>query len=318
MARDRWYAENAKPVAASSMRKDERVARLVIDTDIGTDVDDLWTLAMVPGLPSIELEAVTLVYGDTDLRARLASVSLSAMGLDVPVYRGCEQPLSGKAVVWGGHEGEGVPGLSEASYASGDAVDVLIELAAAAPGTLDVLAIGPLTNIATAIQRDASFSRNVHRLFVMGGEFQSGWPEHNFACDVVATDIVMSSGAPITIVPLDQTLRVAVDETDVERIAAVHPLGSLMADQARRFWQWLSSLRPGMPNDRSWAHDPLTLLALTHPHLFTFTPMAVVVEADGRVRGTPEPESTIEVVIDFDVEAAHEVFLEALVVGAAH
>jgi len=129
---------------------------------------------------------------------------------------------------------------------------------------------------------------------------------------------VMSSGAPITIVPLDQTLRVAVDETDVERIAAVHPLGSLMANQARRFWQWLSSLRPGMPDDRSWAHDPLTLLALTHPHLFTFTPMAVVVEADGRVRGTPEPESTIEVATDLDAQAAHEVFLEALVVGAGH
>jgi len=284
----------------------------VIDTDIGTDVDDLWTLAMVPGLPTIELEAVTVVYGDPDLRARLASVALSTMGLDVPVYRGCEQPMSGKPVVWGGHEGEGVSGLDVASYASRDAVDVLIELAATDPGTLDVLAIGPLTNIATAIQRDPSFARSVRRLFVMGGEFQAGWPEHNFACDVDATDVVMRSGAVITIVPLDQTLRVAVNEADVDRIAAVHPLGELMADQARRFWQWLSSLRPGMPNDRSWAHDPLTLLALTHPHLFSCTPMSVLVEGDGRVRGTPDESSMIEVVTDLDAVAAHAAFLAAL------
>ncbi|MBU3716745.1 MAG: hypothetical protein FGM45_00375 [Actinobacteria bacterium] len=303
--------------SGSWVREDDTVTRLVIDTDIGTDVDDLWTLAMVPGLPTVELEAVTVVYGDTDLRARLASVALSTLGLDVPVYRGCEQPMSGKAVVWGGHEGEGVPGMNDASYASRDAVDVLIELAATDPGTLDVLAIGPLTNIATAIQRDPLFARNVRRLFVMGGEFQAGWPEHNFACDVDATEIVMTSGAAITVVPLDQTLRVAVDETDVDCIAAVHPLGEVMADQARRFWQWLSSLRPGMPNDRSWAHDPLTLLAVTHPHLFTFTPMAVTVEADGRVRGALDGSSKIEVVTDLEVDHTHEAFLKVLGVSTS-
>jgi purine nucleosidase len=286
--------------------------RLVIDTDIGTDVDDLWTLAMLPGLAGIDLEAVTLVYGDTDVRARLASVALAAMGIDVPVYRGCEQPLSGKAVMWAGHEGVGVSGLADARYATGDAVDVLIDLAAAEPGSLDVLAIGPLTNIATAIRRDPAFAHNVRQLWVMGGEFQAGWPEHNFASDAVATEIVLGSGAPITIVPLDQTLRVAVNEHDVDRIAAVHPIGPLMADEARRFWQFLSGLREGMPNDRSWAHDPLTLLALAEPEWFTFTRMAVAVETDGRVRGTPDEASVVEVATDIDPEGAHTAFLRTL------
>jgi purine nucleosidase len=286
--------------------------RLAIDTDIGTDVDDLWTLAMLPGLAGIDLEAVTLVYGDTDVRARLASVTLAAMGIDVPVYRGCEQPLSGKAVMWAGHEGVGVPGLADARYAAGDAVDVLIELAAAEPCSLEVLAIGPLTNIATAIRRDPAFAGNVRRLWVMGGEFQAGWPEHNFASDAVATEVVLGSGAPITIVPLDQTLRVEVDEHDVERIAAVHPIGPLMADEARRFWQFLSGLREGMPNDRSWAHDPLTLLALAEPEWFTFTRMAVAVEADGRVHGTPDEVSVVEVATDLDPEGAHTAFLRTL------
>ena len=286
--------------------------RLVIDTDIGTDVDDLWTLAMLPGLAGFDLEAVTLVYGDTDVRARLASVALGTMGIDAPVYRGCEQPLSGKAVMWAGHEGVGVPGLADAHYAAGDAVDVLIESAAADPGTLEVLAIGPLTNIATAIRRDPDFAGNVGRLWVMGGEFQAGWPEHNFASDAVATEIVLGSGAPISIVPLDQTLRVAVDEHDVDRIAAVHPIGPLMADEARRFWQFLSGLREGMPNDRSWAHDPLTLLAMAEPGWFTFTRMAVAVEADGRVRGTPDDSSVIEVCSDLDPVGAHAAFLRTL------
>lgn len=286
--------------------------RLVIDTDIGTDVDDLWTLAMLPALPELDLQAVTLVYGDTDVRARLASVALALMGIDVPLHCGCEQTLSGKAVMWAGHEGEGVPGLADARYEPLHAVDVLTGLAAAEPGSLEVLAIGPLTNIATAIRRDPAFARNVRRIMVMGGELQAGWPEHNFACDAVATEIVLGSGAAITIVPLDQTLRVAIDERDVERIAAVHPIGPLMADQARRCWQWLSGLREGMPNDRSWAHDPLALLAMVEPEWFTLTPMALQVEADGRVHGTPDETSPIQVVTDLDAEGAHAAILRLL------
>jgi purine nucleosidase len=286
--------------------------RLVIDTDIGTDVDDLWTLAMLPGLAGLDLEAVTLVYGDTDVRARLAATALAMMGIDVPVYRGCEQPLSGKAVMWAGHEGVGVPGLAEAAYAAADAVDVLIDLASADPGTLEVLAIGPLTNIAAAIGRDPAFVRNVRRIVVMGGELQAGWPEHNFASDAVATEIVLGSGAPITLVPLDQTLRVAIDEHDVDRIAAAHPIGPLMADQARRFWQFLSGLREGMPDDRSWAHDPLALLAMAEPEWFTFARLGLVVEPDGRVGGTPDEASSIEVVTDLDAVGAHDAIMRAL------
>ena len=284
----------------------------MIDTDVGTDVDDLWTLAMVPGLPDVHLEAVTVVYGDTDLRARLASVALNAMGIDAPIHRGCEQTLSGKSIMWAGHEGDGVDGIDVATYASGDAVDVLIDLAAADPGTLDVLAIAPLTNIASVIRRDPNFARNVHRLYVKGGEFQIGWPEHKLISDVDAERIVLGSGAPITLVPLDQTLKVAIDERDIERIAGAHPLGPMMADQARRFWQFLSGLRAGLPGDRSWAHDPLTLLAITEPSLFTTTRMSVVVEDDGIVRGTPDDASVIDVVTDVDAEAAHEAFLRSL------
>lgn len=286
--------------------------RLVIDTDIGTDVDDLWTLAMVPGLDGVDLAAVTLVYGDTDLRARMASAVLTAMGVAVPVHRGCGDPFSRKAVVWAGHEGMGVPGIADAVYDPTDAVDALIEAAATEPGTLEVVAIGPLTNIAAALRRDPDFATNLKRLVVMGGEFQVGWPEHNFACDVDATREVLGSGARTTIVPLDQTLKVAIDEHDIERIAQVHPIGPLMADQARTFWRWLSGLRAGLPNDRSWAHDPLTVLALTEPHWFTFTRMTVQVHPDGRVTGAPDASSPIDVVTDLDADGAHGAFLRLL------
>ncbi|MCX6540460.1 MAG: nucleoside hydrolase [Actinobacteria bacterium] len=283
--------------------------RLIIDTDIGTDVDDLWTLAMLPGLANVSLEAVTVVYGDTELRARLASVALLAMGIEAPVYRGCEH-------MWAGHEGRHVDGLADANYASGDAVDVLIERAAINPGSLDIVAIGPLTNIATAVLRDPGFASNVRHLTLMGGEFTRGWPEHNFSSDAAATEIVLRSGMSMTIMPLNQTLRVMIDQADTQRIAEAHPLGALMADQAQRFWTWLATRTPFARGTSSAAHDPAALLMLFEPSLFTFTPMTIDAlesgDFDGRIRGIADESSLINVVTDMDALSVHDAFLRVL------
>lgn len=291
--------------------------RLIIDTDVGTDVDDLLTLAMVPALEGVALEAVTLVYGDTDLRARITRVACDGLGLDVPIVRGVEQPLSGKAVMWAGHEGEGIDGLDDATYDDRDAVDVLIEQAAIEPGTLDILAIGPLTNIASAVLQDPTFARNVRHLNVMGGELRRGWPEHNFSSDAVATWIVLNAGVPMTITPLDQTLRVLLRRDEVERIESGSPIGSLLGDQTRRCWQWLNTFVSPGHRDQNAPHDPMALLALTQPALFELRPMRLDLSARGDgagvLRGEPDESSTINVVVDLDPDAVRDAVLNALV-----
>ena len=168
--------------------------KLIIDTDVGTDVDDLWTLAVAVGRSDVDLVAVTVVYGDVGLRARLASLALTGMGVSVPVARGISDPMSDKEVMWAGFEGVGVPRLDAASAGSDDAVDLLCSLTAADPGNIDVVAIGPLTNIAAAIERDSTFVSNVRRLTIMGGEFGREWAEHNVSSDVTASRIVFDCG----------------------------------------------------------------------------------------------------------------------------
>lgn len=286
--------------------------RLVIDTDIGTDVDDLWTLAMLPGLGDLELTAVTVVYGDVELRARLAAHVCAAMDLDVPVHAGCAEPLSGKDVMWAGHEGEGVDGLDDVTHASTHAVDALVELVAASPGTIDLVAIGPLTNVASAVRRDPTFAANLRHLTVMGGEFRHGWPEHNFSSDVTATETVLASGAPMTIMPLDQTLRIRFDRADVGAIVDAHPLGPLMADQAERFWRWLAEVVPGATGDASAPHDPAALLTLVEPSVFEVEQVRVEIAADGRTNATPDATSPIGVVTGFDAKMVHARLLRAL------
>ena len=286
--------------------------KIIVDTDVGTDVDDLWTLAVAVGRSDIDLTAVTVVYGDVGLRARLTSLALTGMGVSIPVARGIGDPLSGKEVMCAGLEGVGVPERDDASAGSDDAVDLLCSLTAADPGNIDVVAIGPLTNIAAAIERDSSFVSNVRRLTIMGGEFEREWAEHNVSSDVVASRIVFDSGIPLTIMPLDQTLRVMLTEEDLLPITESHPIGGLLADQADRFWSWLQACIPKAPRQKSPAHDPCALLTVVEPELFEFTPMAVTVDDQGRTSGNPDAQSPINVVTDLDVDRVHEAILAAL------
>jgi len=288
------------------------MAKVIVDTDIGTDVDDLWTLAAAVGRSDVDLVAVTVVYGDVGLRARLASLALTGMGVSVPVARGISDPMSDKEVMWAGFEGIGVPGLDNADSGTDDAVDLLCSLTAADPGNVDVVAIGPLTNIAAAIERDSSFVSNVRRLTIMGGEFGREWAEHNVSSDVVASRIVFESGIPLTVMPLDQTLRVMLTEEDLLPITESHPIGGLLADQADRFWSWLQACIPKAPRQKSPAHDPCALLTVVEPELFEFTPMSVTVDDQGRTSGNPDAQSPINVVTDLDVDRVHEAILAAL------
>ena len=103
---------------------------------------------------------------------------------------------------------------------------------------------------------------------------------------------------------------------DVARIALAHPLGVLMAEQTHTFWTWLAGIAPHIPPNISAAHDPAALLTLVQPHLFTLTPMAMQFDVDaafeGRLRGTPDPNSSIQVVTDLDPDAVRSAFLKAL------
>src|ERR1700736_4867819 len=116
---------------------------------------------MLASLPDTEALALTTVYGDTALRARIAAVVAAATGVIPVIAAGRERPLSGRPVFWAGHEGDGVEGLDRVSFSDRDAVALLIELAGRPPGVLEILAIGPLTNLAGAVLADPGFAGRV-------------------------------------------------------------------------------------------------------------------------------------------------------------
>ncbi len=247
--------------------------RVILDTDIGTDVDDLMALALLLGTPSVHLHGVTTVYGDTLLRARIVKRVARLSGRSIAVHAGASDPASGRDVWWAGHEGDLYDDLEDETPDGLDGVGYLVDEVLAHPGEIDVVAIGPLTNIAAAITRDDRFAGAVRHLWIMGGAFADDEREHNFRSDVTAARVVFAAGIPTTVTGLEVTRRIDVRADAVTRIADSGPLGRLIDAEIRQWWAFW---------DAQWnvPHDPVTVLTLTEPELFAFSPDGVVTVDD--------------------------------------
>lgn len=263
--------------------------QIILDTDIGTDVDDALALAMLFGSTDAELLGVTSVYGDTETRGRLAARLARLAGrTGLPVFAGSGATRTGRDVFWAGHEGDRLEAEDTGGY-TGErdgraAAEFLTGQVAAAPGAVYVLAVGPLTNLAAAVETDADFARNVASLVLMGGSFaepgvETPSAEHNIACDPEAAAVVFSSGAPITVVGLDVTTTTWLSEAQVSSFGDVGALGPELRAQLETWWAYTGK-RGNVP------HDPLAALAILRPDLFTFADWQVTIDLDGDLPGS--------------------------------
>ena len=260
--------------------------RLILDTDIGTDVDDCLALALLLGSPEIALEGVTCVYGDVSLRARMVRKLLNMRGVTgVPVLRGASEPLLGlRPIYWAGHEGVGLLDDDDTTDAGeGDAVGYLVRTILDNPGAIHLLAIGPLTNVALALKRDPRFGRDLGGLTIMGGALRGpqslGVPyvEHNIRCDPEAAHVVFSAGLDPAVVPLDVTTLVRITSDGAARIrAGGTPFHAAVAEQVERY--------PRIAEQGyTHLHDPLAAALVVQPDLVGYETVHLDVELGGRL-----------------------------------
>src|SRR4051812_9914820 len=221
---------------------------IVIDTDIGSDPDDALALSLALASREVEVRGVTVVSGDVAVRARMAARILGMAGRsDVPVFKGQGPPI-GHAPVGATPELTGleVQGLLDWPYEGPEAtieatpgVDWLVEESRRRP--FHLVAIGPLTNVARAMERDASFAGRLLSLTIMGGLLDPGtmplawrhaieergdaaWPDYNTTSDPLAAFRVANVGIPITWVPLDVTMRAPLRHMLRDRLPENQPL----------------------------------------------------------------------------------------------
>ena len=258
---------------------------IVIDTDIGADPDDALALVLALASPEVDVLGVSIVSGDVSWRARIATRLLGMAGRsDVPVFLGRGEPRQ-----MSGAEGDGLLDRPyhgpEAAVQTTPAVDWL--LAESRRGSFHLVAIGPLTNVAAAIEEDREFVGRLLGLTVMGGLLDertmpivwqraiqergpTAWPDYNTMCDPAAALTVARCGIPVTWVTLDATMRAPLRAAARGLLPPDHPLGAAlgrMIDAWHAVW-FPSALPP--PDDPSPVpadavailHDPLAVAAL--------------------------------------------------------
>ncbi|MFC7405784.1 nucleoside hydrolase [Georgenia alba] len=267
----------------------------VLDTDIGSDVDDLLALAMTLGSPELDLTAVTTVYGDVELRARITARAFAAAERRAPsIAPGLRTPRSGREVWWPGHEGETIEDLDRQTYRTRR--EAVAELGDAST----LAAIGPLTNVGAAVETPG---RSVERIVMMGGCFDGERVEHNVRCDTAAAHAVLSSGIDLTVVGLEQTERISLDEADLARIGRNTTLGRLLDGEVRRFWRFVG-------RSRNTPHDALAVLVMARPDLFELRRGHVSLTGDGEQPGlttfVADDGGPHQIVTDYDLTAAHD------------
>ncbi len=260
--------------------------RTILDTDIGTDVDDALALALILRSPELTLEGVTCVYGDVLVRARMVLKLLDLAGNpDVPVMVGAQKPLLGlRSVYWAGHEGQGLlePSDQRRKPSPEHAVDFLVRTIMDNPGEIHLIAVGPLTNVALAFLREPQLASKLAGLTIMGGVIRGldrldlAYSEHNIRCDPEAAHTVLSAGASITLVPLDVTMQVRIRPDGVARIrAGGTAFHGAVARQVELYPRFRSQ-------GDTFLHDPLAVATMIEPDLVGLRPLHVDVELGGQ------------------------------------
>jgi purine nucleosidase len=194
--------------------------RFLIDTDTGSD--DAVALVLALKHPNTRIEAITTVAGNVPLSmaTQNALYTLELCGSSVPVYEGLAKPLLRPletAQFVHGHDGMGDIGLPLTGRlaASGHAVDIIFETFNGAPGEIDLITLGPLSNIAVALLREPNLAQQIRHCYIMGGTSDnygnmSFAGEFNMYADPEAAKIVFESGLNITMIGWDISRKYAV------------------------------------------------------------------------------------------------------------
>lgn len=257
--------------------------KIILDTDIGDDIDDALALALALEMPQIELLGITTVFLDTQKRARIARKMLRLWGVDVPVYAGIRRGEKMSMSV------DSTPcqytrdletGEYEAindTYADGGmgAVDFLVDSARKYGRELTIIAIGPLSNVAEAIRRSPEAMKGIDRILLMGGCFYGDTREWNILCDPRGADVVFGSGIETVCVGLDVTRSTQLNDEQQKRIMSggQDAKRGYLSDLVRLHWQ--------ANGKNAILHDPLTVYYAAHPDILTVAEATVKVDTDG-------------------------------------
>jgi purine nucleosidase len=308
--------------------------RIILDVDTG--VDDAMAILYALARPNIHLEALTTTFGNTDIESATAN-TLRILELagrsDIPVARGAGRSLL-RPFVKGADHVHGVGGLGEVSLpkpkakpVAEHASDLMIRMARENPGAITLVPVGPVTNVAIALAKAPDIAPLFKRIVVMGSTiFHPGiqgiptpMADANFWNDPEAAQIVLRSGAEITLVGMDVTMGVRLTAAMRAEIGQGGAAAKTMMRIAQFYVDAYAKMYPGV--DGCGLHDPLAVAIAEDPSLATTERMCVDVELAGAMtrgstvadrRRTAFDNQNADVCVAVDGERFKQRFVEVL------
>jgi purine nucleosidase len=288
------------------------MTKILLDTDIGTDVDDAVALAYLLSHPDCELLGITTVTGEAAKRASLTSVLCKAAGKNIPIYPGADHPMQGPQRQPIAQQAASLPRWPhETDFPMNQAVDFLADTIRAHPGEVTLLTIGPLTNAGILFSSYPDVPELLAGLVMMGGNFdeagsEAGRIEWNVAGDPFASEIVYKT--PVRLhrsLGLNVTQRVMMSADEV-RQKFTAPLLRPVLDMAEI---WFAGFYPFIT-----FHDPLAAATILEPDLCSYQQGTVTLDKTdkpGRTIWQPGgPDSTHQVAMTVDVHRYFENFFK--------
>ena len=281
---------------------------VILDTDIGTDIDDAWALAFVMRSPDLELLGVTISDGNTPARAPIACKMLHVDGRgDVPVAVGRQTTDEAE------HQFSWAEDFTAKRPIAQPAAQFIVETVRRRPGDVTLIAVGPLQNIADALRLEPRLPTLVKRVVLMSGSIgASAWSpvavaEWNVVRSIADAQAVYAAGLPLTIVPLDSTTYVSLKDEERERVRAQKtPLARAIEALYRL---WLES-----PTSRMTLHDQMAVAETVRAGAFfgACGTLPLVVDAKGYTRVEPGTGKPVAVCREPKRDAFMKFYLDGL------
>ena len=313
------------------MTKEKPTSKIIIDTDPG--LDDAAAIMLALGSPELQILGITVVSGNVPLTLATKNTRIIcdlAGRPDIKIFAGAEKPLKGKQVTAEhAHGKSGLDGsdLFEPSInlTTGYAPDFIVEtLLHEPPKTVTICPIGPLTNIALALQKKPIIANRVNKIVLMGGGYFTQGnvtpaAEFNIFVDPEAAEIVFSCGAPIIMMPLDVTYKVLTTKARIQKLRNIENKASSALVQMLMFYSRHNSKKHG--DDGGPLHDPTTIAYLLKPSLFHGKMCNVEIETNSDLtRGatvvdwwqTTDREKNTFVVNDVDADSFFDLLTERI------
>lgn len=301
---------------------------VIIDTDPGHD--DAIALMIALASPELDIRGLTIVAGNNTIENNTNNALrvLEHFNSSVKVYQGASKPLvqlqelpediHGKS----GMDGTSLPDLCNGRCEAINAVQFMENELKSSTERIKIIAIGPLTNIATLLVAAPEVKDKIDEIVIMGGAALGGnktpTSEFNIWQDPEAAHVVFSSGIPLIMCGLDVTYKSSLDEADVARIGAIANKASKLAEEILTFYGKAVALRG---NQGIAIHDAVAVAKVLRPELFQSALYNVVIDLDGRyTRGCTVTDlddvtgahKNVEVVLDVDRTGFVDFMIESL------